>query len=108
MSNYFLTPDVLAEARVPEKGILSQTLHNDDHVKVILFGFAEGQELSAHTAPFPAMLYFVQGQAALTLGDDAREAAAGTLVHMPPNLTHGIVAKKPLVMLLVMFKSARA
>jgi len=30
-------------------GILSRTLHNDDAVKVVLFAFSTGQELSEHT-----------------------------------------------------------
>ena len=68
-------------------------------------GFAPGQELSAHTAPYPAILYFAQGEADLLLGGDAREAHEGTLVHMAPKLEHGIKAKTEVVMLLVMLKS---
>src|ERR1035437_2588332 len=37
--------DIRELAKVPENGILSQTLQNDDRTKVILFGFAAGQEL---------------------------------------------------------------
>ena len=99
--------DLAAEAKIPENGILSRTLYNDDHVKVLVFGFAPGQELSAHTAPMAASLYFVSGEATLTLGDDRQEAQPGTFVHMPPLLTHGIVAKTPVVMMLQMYKQAR-
>ena len=55
---YVYVRDLRQQAKVPENGILTQTLQNDDRTKVILFGFAAGQELSAHTAPFPAMLTF--------------------------------------------------
>jgi quercetin dioxygenase-like cupin family protein len=99
--------DLAAEAKVPENGILSRTLHNDDHVKVVLFGFAPGQELSAHTAPMAASLYFVSGEAKLTLGEEVTEAKAGAWVHMPPQLQHGILAHTPVVMLLSMYKGAR-
>ena len=58
------------------------------------------------TAAMPAMLYFVQGDADLTLGEDAKTAQAGTWTHMPPHLPHSIVAKTPVVMLLLLFKSA--
>ena len=61
--SYTLIPDLLEKARVPENGILSQTLQSDERTKVILFGFAPGQELSAHTAPFPATLMFLKGEA---------------------------------------------
>jgi quercetin dioxygenase-like cupin family protein len=102
---YVLVSDLVAQARVPENGILSQTLHSDENSKVILFGFAPGQELSAHTAPFPATLMFLKGEAALKLGDDEQQAVAGTFVVMAPNLQHGIQAKTDVVMLLTMIKT---
>ncbi|SRR5260370_41307277 len=101
---YFFAPDLLAQVEVPKQGILSRTLHNDDQVKLVLFGFSEGQELSAHTAPMPADLYFLQGEGALTLGEERMPVQAGSFAHMTPGLTHGIVAQTPLVMLLVMMK----
>ena len=90
---------------IPADSIVSRTIHSGDEVKVVLFGFAAGQELSEHTAAMPAMLYFVQDEADLTLGEDSLAAQAGTLAHMPPHLPHSIVAKTPVVMLLLMFKS---
>jgi quercetin dioxygenase-like cupin family protein len=101
---YIYVRDLVAQARVPENGILSQTLHSDERSKVILFGFAPGQELSAHTAPFPATLTFLKGEASLKLGTEEQEAVAGTFVFMTPNLEHGIKAKSDVVMLLTMIK----
>jgi quercetin dioxygenase-like cupin family protein len=106
-ADYTFISSLEAEAPIPENGILSRTLHNDDHVKVVLFGFAAGQELSAHTAPMAASLQFVSGEARLTLGEDTREAQPGTFVHMRPQLPHGILAKTPVVMLLTMHKQDR-
>jgi quercetin dioxygenase-like cupin family protein len=96
--------DLAAEAQPPEKGILSRTLHNDDRLKVVLFGFAQSEELSEHTASMPAVLHFLRGEAELTLGDDRHEAKAGTWVHMPAGLHHSIRAKTPVVMLLLLLK----
>lgn len=106
-ANYTFYAGLEAEAAIPENGILSRTLYNDDHVKVVIFGFAAGQELSAHTAPMAASLYFVRGEAQLTLGEDAFEVKAGAFAHMPPQLQHGIVARTGVVMLLSMYKQAR-
>ncbi|RMF36435.1 MAG: cupin domain-containing protein [Chloroflexi bacterium] len=89
---------------VPSDSILSRTVYHDDRVKVVLFGFAAGQELSEHTASQPAILHFLEGEAHLTLGEDSMEAHAGTWVHMPPQLPHSIVAKTPVVMLLLLLK----
>jgi quercetin dioxygenase-like cupin family protein len=92
------------DARLPEKGILSRTLFNDDRLKAVAFGFAEGEELSEHTASVPAVLHFLHGEAKLTLGDDAVEARPGTWVHMPKGQRHSIQAQTPVVMLLLLLK----
>lgn len=105
--DYLLLKDLFHEIQVPEKGILSHTIHNDDATKIILFGFAPGQELTAHTAPMAATIEFLQGEADLTLGADLHAVAAGTLVHMQPQLTHGIVARTPVLMLLTLHKGSR-
>lgn len=102
--NYIYVREVREQARVPENGILSQTIQSDERTKVVLFGFAPGQELSAHTAPYPATLTFLKGEASLRLGADEREAVEGTFVYMTPNLEHGIKAKTDVVMLLTMIK----
>jgi quercetin dioxygenase-like cupin family protein len=102
--HYVFLDDLRDHAPLPENGILSRTLQSDELSKTIQFCFAPGQELSAHTAPFPAILYFAKGEADLKLGGEAREAHEGTLVHMPPKMEHGIKAKTEVVMLLVMIK----
>jgi quercetin dioxygenase-like cupin family protein len=104
-SSYTLIPDLAAQD-IPADGILSRTVYNDDHVKVVLFGFGAGQELSEHTASMPAILHIIKGEARLQLGDDRHEAAAGFWVHMPAQLRHAVQAKTPVVMLLVLLKSA--
>jgi quercetin dioxygenase-like cupin family protein len=95
----------LRETNVQPDSILSKTIHSDERSKVIQFCFAAGQELSAHTAPFPATLYFAKGEAMLNLGTDQQDAAEGTFVYMTPNLEHGIRAKTEVVMLLTMLKA---
>jgi quercetin dioxygenase-like cupin family protein len=96
--------DLAQEVQPPDKGILSRTLFNDDRLKVVVFGFAQGEELSEHTASMPAVLHVLQGEATVTLGDDRHEAKVGTWVHMPAGLKHSIRAKTPVVMLLLLLK----
>lgn len=102
---YTFIEDLRAHAALPENGILSRTIQNDDRAKVIQFCFAAGQELSAHTAPMPAMLYFIQGEGTLTLGEDVMEVKEGGFAWMTPLLEHGIQARTEVVMLLVMLKN---
>ncbi|CAN5737662.1 cupin domain-containing protein [soil metagenome] len=103
-ANYTHISDLFQKAEPPTDGILSRTLHNDEHVKIVIFGFGAGQELSEHTASMPAVLQVLQGQARLTLGDDVIEAGAGTLVHMAAGLKHAIRAEEPAVVLLMLLK----
>ncbi|UCF61188.1 MAG: cupin domain-containing protein [Anaerolineaceae bacterium] len=89
---------------IPVDSIISRTVHDDEGVKVVLFGFAEGQELSEHTASQPAMLTFLDGDAQLTLGDDPYTAEPGTWVYLPPHLPHSVQATSTVVMMLVLLK----
>jgi quercetin dioxygenase-like cupin family protein len=89
---------------IPPDSIVSRTLFDDDQLKAVLFGFAAGQELSEHTASHPAVLHFVQGEALVTFGDDQHEAGPGTWVHMTARLPHSVVARTPLIMLLLLMK----
>lgn len=104
MDYTFLT-NLQTEFVLPEKGILSRVLHKDDHVNVTLFGFSAGEALSVHSAPTPAVLYFIEGEAEVQLGDDKVNATLGSFVYMPPMLPHGISAKTAVRMLLVQMKA---
>lgn len=108
MSDYVYVPDVREQARVPQNGILSQTLQDGQGTKIVLFGFAAGQELSAHTAPYPAVITILKGEASLRLGEDEHECGEGAFAYMPPLLQHAIKAKTDVVMLLTMIKGAAA
>jgi quercetin dioxygenase-like cupin family protein/NAD-dependent dihydropyrimidine dehydrogenase PreA subunit len=106
MNPYVYFPNLIESVpEIPPDSIVSRTLHADDEVKAVLFGFAQGQELSEHTASMPATLLILQGEAALTLGSDRLEAHPGTWVHMPPNMPHSLLAETPVVMLLLLFRS---
>lgn len=88
----------------PADGINSRIIYQDASVKAVLFGFGQGQELSEHTASKPAIMHFLSGEAVVTLDERVLTAVAGTWVHMAPGQPHGIVAKTPVTMLLILLK----
>ncbi len=103
MSEYKLIENMLEKTpEIPGDSILSQTLYQGQDARVILFQFAPGQELSEHTAAKPAMLHFLEGEAVLTLGEDESDVGKNAFVHMPANLSHSIVAKTAVSMLLIL------
>jgi len=103
-ANYTLLHDLVNHVEVPADGTLSRTIHQDEKLKAVLFGFSAGQELSEHTASTPAVMHFLTGQAEVSLGSDTVEVDAGTWIHMPPLLPHGIRTKTPVIMLLLLLK----
>ncbi len=104
MSEYTFLADLRAEVTVPKDGILSRTIHEDDRVKAVLFAFDAGQALSEHAAGTAAVIQIVEGEAELMLGGDRHAAGAGSFVHMPAGLRHAVVARTPLVMLLLLLQ----
>jgi quercetin dioxygenase-like cupin family protein len=101
---YTLLDDIVHQVETPPDGTLSRTIHLDERLKVVLFGFSAGQELSEHTASMPAIMHFLSGEADVTLGPDKVAATAGTWIHMPAQLPHSITTKTPVVMLLSLLK----
>ncbi|MGC2111855.1 MAG: cupin domain-containing protein [Candidatus Korobacteraceae bacterium] len=106
MPNYSVVQNLPKEIEIPKDGTLSRTLRQDSRVKVVLFGFAGGQELSQHTAAVPAMIQIVQGDARVTLDGEEKELSAGSWVFMEANLPHAVYARTDVVMLLTMMTGA--
>jgi quercetin dioxygenase-like cupin family protein len=95
-------PNLADPANIPAEGILSRTIYKDEQMKAVLFGFAQGEELSEHTASMPAIIQILSGEARLTLEADTIEASPGAWVHMPAKMPHSLYAKTPVIMLLLM------
>ena len=100
--SYTFIGHLLDEVEIPENGTLSRVMFSGDGLRVVLFAFDEGQELTDHTASVPAVIQVVKGRLGLTLGDDTVEIAADSWVHMDAHLTHAVVALEPSVLILTL------
>ena len=94
------------ELQSPESGKKSVVLTDDENAKVVLLAFAAGAGLAEHVAPLPAVIQIVQGEADLTVGDQAVEGRTGTWIQMAARVPHSIKATTPLIMLLTLLKAA--
>jgi quercetin dioxygenase-like cupin family protein len=90
---------------IPDDSIISKTIHQDEIVKVIQFGFSPGQELSEHTASMPAIIHIIEGEMLLTLGENQMKAKEGTWVYMQAQLPHSLMAICESKMLLYLLKN---
>ena len=105
MSDYTALENLLNHQPIPEEGILTRQLFEDEHVQAVLFTFSAGQCLSEHTASSPAILHFLDGDALVTLGNESINACAGTWIHMKAGIPHSVKTQSNVVMLLVLIKT---
>jgi quercetin dioxygenase-like cupin family protein len=102
---YTYFADLAAEAPIPQRGILSQTVSDADGVELVLFSFAAGEQLSEHTSGRPAIIQIVAGEADLTAGDEAFDGRPGSWLRMSAGVRHSVVARTPVVMALYLLRS---
>jgi len=79
-------------ARVAESGIVSRTLLETPELRVVLFTFAEGQELTPHTSRRRALVQIVEGSCDFLFGGQWQRLTAGAFLHLPPNHLHAVRA----------------
>ena len=91
--------------QLAEQGIVSKSIVENDHHKIIHFTLAPGQELSEHAASVPAVIQIIAGSGSVTLAGRRHTASAGKLYYMPAHLKHAVAADDTLVFLLTMFRT---
>ena len=94
------------ETQFAPNGIVSRTLLRTPAVRVVLFGFSEGQELTEHTSTQHALVEVLSGECEFSLAGQPHHLKAGDFLHMPPNLPHAVKATRQFAMLLTLFKPA--
>ncbi len=99
---YTLIPDLASRAEVPEAGTLSRVLHNDERVRLVLFAFDAGQELTEHTASVPALLQVVSGRFRVGAGGDTFEMGPEAWLRLDAGEPHSLLALEPSRLLLTM------
>src|SRR5690348_18442746 len=93
-----------AETRFAPNGIVSRTLLRTANSRTVLFGFAEGQELTEHTSTQHALIQILSGQCEFSLAGKPRILQTGDLLYMPPHLPHAVKATEQFSMLLTLSK----
>ena len=91
---------LLSPAEPVAHGIVSQAVLTAPGLRVTLFRFAAGQELSEHTTPARALVQVLDGVCEFTFPDRVLRMQAGDLLHMPPKLPHAVRALESLSVLI--------
>jgi len=92
------------ETQFAPNGIVSRTLLRTPAMRVVLFGFSEGQELTEHTSTQSAVVQILSGQCEFSLAGKPHQLKSGDLIYMPPGLPHAVKGTSQFSMLLTLFK----
>lgn len=96
-----------AETQYAPNGIVSRTLLRTTNLRTVLFGFAEGQELTEHTSTQQALVQILSGECEFSLRGKPHQMRAGDFLFMPPNVPHSVKATQQFSMLLTLSKPAQ-
>ena len=96
---------LFAETQFAPNGIVSRTLLRTGNSRIVLFGFAEGQELTEHTSTQNAVIQILSGECDFSLAGKPHALKAGDLLFMPAHLPHAVRATKQFSMLLTLSKA---
>ena len=84
--------DLAEHAQTAAAGIVSRTLLQTPEARVILFAFADGQELTTHSSHRRALVQVLSGECDFLYAGEWRRLTAGALLHLPPNHEHAVRA----------------
>jgi quercetin dioxygenase-like cupin family protein len=94
--------DLASLVEVNADATVSRTVLKAEGVRLVLFSFDTGQELSEHTAAVPVLLQVLEGRLSVTGGGTTVELVPGAVVHLRTRAPHSVVALEPSRMLLTM------
>ncbi|NTW04619.1 MAG: cupin domain-containing protein [Peptococcaceae bacterium] len=96
----------LGELVIYQEGqVVSRTIAQFPTVSITLFALAQGEGISAHSAPGDALVQILDGEAEVTIDDKVITVKSGESVVMPANIPHGLEARSAFKMLLTVVKT---
>lgn len=84
-----------------EGQVVSRTLAQGKPLSLTLFAFDKGEEISSHSSGGDALVYILDGQAEITVGDEVFNLKEGETIVMPAGIPHALLAQEKFKMLLV-------
>jgi quercetin dioxygenase-like cupin family protein len=105
MASRFIA-DLVAEVDIPDEGTLSRVVAKEGPVRVIVFAFDSGQELTEHTASVPVVLQAITGVLTVEVGGERHRLMAGSWLYLEAGEAHSVFAEEPSRLLLTMIRPA--
>lgn len=84
-----------------EGRVVSRTLAQGKSLSMTLFAFDKGEEISSHSSGGDAMVYLLDGEAEITIGEEKFNVKKGETIVMPAGVPHALLATEKFKMFLV-------
>ncbi len=81
--------------------VVSRTLAQGKALSLTLFAFDQGEEISSHSSSGDALVYIMDGEAEITIGEETFQLTKGQSIVMPAGIPHALRAKERFKMFLV-------
>ena len=83
-----------------EGKVISRTLAQGKNLSLTLFSFDKGEEISSHSSGGDALVYIIDGEAEITIGENKFNVKKGGTIAMPAGISHALLASERFKMLL--------
>jgi len=86
---------VHADLPIPTQATTSRALLTNEAVRVVVFVFDTGEQLSEHTAATPVVVQLLAGRMRFQVDGSEHELTAGDVVYLAPGAPHALEALEP-------------
>lgn len=101
MGQIFSLKDVITYL---DGGISNYDVFSRDDLKIVLMAFDAGEGLTPHTAPGDALIFALEGEADMEVGDESHRIKAGEQIVFPKGVRHNVTAVTKFKMALILVK----
>ncbi len=102
-----LVTDVSAGVEIPADGTLSRVVAKEGSLRVVLFAFDAGQELTEHTAAVPVVVQVLTGALSVEVGGERHRLEPQSWLYIGAREPHSVFADEPSRMLLTLVSASR-
>jgi len=102
------TVDALAAPEAPNPhNVSARTLHDTEHVQVVMVTLQPGEALKRHVTPVDVFFYVLAGHGIVEIGDERQEVSPDTLIDSPARIPHRLLNEGDAVFRFLVVKTPR-
>ena len=102
--NYLKSEEVMdlsAEIKVSQDKIKTETITDNEAVKIVLFSFDKGKELKEHSTKGDVLVTILEGSAEFQIENKSYTLNKNETLIIPAGMTHKVFAKEKFKMILI-------